>query len=79
MVLSPLNRSHKIEIRRDEEGAFRWLRRAGNSQVISVSGQGYKVKKNMWHGLKLSNADYESVRIVDLTEIHHEVGESPSS
>lgn len=77
--MSPLNRPHKIEVAQDANGDYRWRRRAGNSQIISVSGEGYKRKTNMWHGLRIANADHETVNIVDTTEMGYEEGESPSS
>ena len=83
MDQSPFNRPHKIELTKDETGEYRWRRKAGNSQVISVCGEGYVSRKNMIHGLKLANADYESVQWVDLTgdldDPLHETGKSPSS
>lgn len=84
MNQSPFNRPHKLELFKSEaDGQYRWRRKAGNSQVISVCGEGYKSRKSMIDGLKLANADYESVQWVDLTgdlkDPPHETGESPSS
>lgn len=64
---------------KDNSGKFRWRRKAGNSQIISTCGEGYTTKANMWNGLKLANADWESVRIEDTTTIEYEKGQSPSS
>lgn len=69
---NPLNRPHKIEVYRDSGGQFRWRRRAGNSQIISTCGEGYTRKENMWNGLRLANADHESVRIDDSTTLDRE-------
>ena len=77
--MNPLNRPHKIEVIKDANGEFRWRRRAGNSQIISTCGEGYTRKENMWNGLRIANADWESVEIDDQTTLDHEKGQSPSS
>lgn len=69
---NPLNRPHKIEVTRDVKGEFRWRRRAGNHKIISHGGEGYTTKENMWNGLRLANADWESVNIIDTTTLDYE-------
>lgn len=67
MTKNPLNRPHRLEVFKDKAGEFRWRRRAGNSQIISTSGEGYVEKRNALHGLRLANSDMEGCRFVDLT------------
>lgn len=80
MTRNPLNRPHRIEVFQDKAGEFRWRRRAGNSQIISTSGEGYTTKRNALHGLRLANADMESCRFLDLTaQDPHEEPEKTAS
>lgn len=72
MNRNPLNRRHKIEVTKDAKGEFRWRRKSGNSKVISTSAEGYTTKANMWNGLWLANADWESVEIDDQTTLDRE-------
>lgn len=65
---------------KDGAGEFRWRRKAGNSQVISTSGEGYKVKANALHGLRIANADMDQCRFIDFTvEEPREEPEKPAS
>lgn len=64
---NPLNRPHKIQLTKGEDGQYRWRRRAGNSQIISNSAESYTTRVNMLNGLKLANADWETVQWEDLT------------
>lgn len=82
--MSPLNRPHKLQLTKSEsDGQYRWRRRAGNSQIISTSGEGYTTRVNMINGLKLANADWKEVPWEDLTGDYdtapRERGDSPSS
>lgn len=79
LMMNPLNRRHKIEVVKDANGEFRWRRKSGNSQIISTCGESYTRKENMWNGLRLANADWESVKIDDQTTLDYEQGQSPSS
>lgn len=83
MTQSPLNRSHKVQLTKSEaDGQYRWRRLAGNSRIISVCGEGYTNRVNMINGLKLANADWETVQWEDLTGDYdtppQERGNSPS-
>lgn len=51
----------------DKAGEFRWRRRAGNSKIISTSGEGYTRKRDALRGLELANSDMEFCRFIDLT------------
>lgn len=82
---NPFNRPHKLELTRDksDKREYRWRRRAGNSRIISHSGEGYTNRSNMLHGLELANPDYKNLKIVDLTGDYdsnpQETDDSPSS
>ena len=67
MNRNPLNRPHRLEVFEDKAGEFRWRRKAGNSQVISTSGEGYPRKRDALRGLELANSDMEYCRFIDLT------------
>lgn len=80
---NPLNRPHKLQLIKDVNGQYRWRRRAGNSRIISNSGESYVRREGMIQGLKLANADWDSVQWEDLTgdydKLPEETDPSPSS
>lgn len=67
MSRNPLNSRHRLEVFEDKAGEFRWRRKAGNGQVISTSGEGYRNKKDALHGLRIANADMDQCRFIDWT------------
>ena len=50
----------KYEIYQDTKSEWRWRYKAGNGEIIAVSSEGYKEKRDCAHGIDLvkgSNGD----------------------
>ena len=45
-------RRAKLEIYRDRRGEWRWRLRASNGRIVADSGEGYRRRASMLHGIE---------------------------
>lgn len=54
-------------IYKDAAGEYRWRLRAGNSEIIAVSGEGYVQKYNCRAAIDLVKQHAASASVIDIT------------
>lgn len=57
----------RFQVYRDTAGEFRWRLRAGNNEIIAVSGEGYTSKQSCLHGIDVVKREAAGASTEDLT------------
>jgi uncharacterized protein YegP (UPF0339 family) len=58
----------KFEVYKDRGGEFRWRLRATNTQVLAVSGDGYKARRDCINAIESVKRDVANAPVEDTTE-----------